>query len=117
MGVSLSLSRTFNKRLPDDNAFSNPLQAIALNPMNPFTDPNTGLPSGTPPGDVNIPLYYNPILSVNYAKYTQDVYRTFGNAYLKASLAKGLTFQTEFGMDYLSQNEEGYFQSQTVRSP
>ena len=67
MGVSLSLSRTFNRRLPDDNAFSNPLQAIALMPMNPFTDPNTGLPSGTPPGDVNIPLYYNPILSVDYA--------------------------------------------------
>ncbi len=116
MGVSLSLSRTFNKRLPDDNAFSNPLQAIALNPMNPFIDPNTGLASGAPPGDVNIPLYYNPVLSINYAKYTQDVYRTFGNAYLKASLAKGLTFQTEFGMDYLSQNEEGYFQSQTVRN-
>lgn len=116
MGVSLSLSRTFNRRLPDDNAFSNPLQAIALMPMNPFTDPNTGLPSGTPPGDVNIPLYYNPILSVDYAKYTQDVYRTFGNAYLKAYLAKGLTFQTEFGMDYLSQNEEGYFQNQTVRN-
>ena len=50
MGVSLSLSRTYNRRLPDDNAFSNPLQAIALMPMNPFTDPNTGLPSGTPPG-------------------------------------------------------------------
>ena len=61
-------------------------------------------------------MYYNPILSVDYAKYTQDVYRTFGNAYLKAYLAKGLTFQTEFGMDYLSQNEEGYFQNQTVRN-
>ncbi|MDP1844649.1 MAG: TonB-dependent receptor [Sediminibacterium sp.] len=116
MGVSLSLSRTYNKRLPDDNAFSNPLQAIALMPMTPFTDPNTGLPAGAPPGDVNIPLYYNPVLSVDYAKYTQDVYRTFGNAYFKAYLMKGLTFQTEFGMDYLSQNEEGYFQSQTVRN-
>ncbi|KAF0236001.1 MAG: TonB-dependent receptor, partial [Chitinophagaceae bacterium] len=65
MGVSLSLSRTYNKRLPDDNAFSNPLQAIALMPMTPFTDPNTGLPAGAPPGDVNIPLYYNPVLSVD----------------------------------------------------
>ena len=35
---------------------------------------------------------------------------------MKAYLAKGLTFQTEFGMDYLSQNEEGYFQNQTVRN-
>lgn len=116
LGVSLSLSRTYNRRLPDDNAFSNPLQAIALMPMSPFIDPNTGLESGTPPGDVNIPLYYNPVLSVKYGKFTQDVYRTFGNTYFKAKLLPGLNFQSEFGLDYLSQNEEGYFQSQTVRN-
>lgn len=116
IGISMSLSRTFNRRLPDDNAFSNPLQAVALNPMTPFIDPNTGLDAGAPPGDVNIPLYYNPVLTVKYARFTQDVYRTFGNTYLKAKLLPGLTFQTEFGLDYLSQNEEGYFQSQTVRN-
>ena len=103
LGVSMSLSKTFNRRLPDDNAFSNPLQAVALNPMTPFKDPTTGLPAGAPPGDVNIPLYYNPVLSVDYARFTQDVFRTFGNAYLKMKLVKGLSFQTEFGMDYLSQ--------------
>ena len=116
LGVSMSISRTFNRRLPDDNAFSNPLQAIALNPMTPFKDPTTGLPAGTPPGDLNIPLYYNPVISVEYGKFTQEVFRTFGNSYLKAKLMKGLTFQTEFGMDYLSQNEEGYFRSETVRN-
>jgi TonB-dependent starch-binding outer membrane protein SusC len=116
LGVSMSISRTLNRRLPDDNAFSNPLQAIALNPMTPFNDPKTGLPAGTPPGDLNIPLYYNPVISVQYAKFTQEVFRTFGNSYLKAKLMKGLTFQTEFGVDYLSQNEEGYFRSETVRN-
>ena len=116
IGVSLALSRTWNRRLPDDNAFSNPLQAIALMPMTPFIDPNTGLDAGTPPGDVNIPLYYNPLLTVKYARFTQDVYRTFGNAYARARLAKGLTLNTEFGLDYLSQNEEGYFRSETVRN-
>ena len=116
LGVSMSLSRTFNRRLPDDNAFSNPLQSVALNPMTPFKDPQTGLPAGAPPGDVNIPLYYNPVLSIDYASFTQDVFRTFGNSYLKMKLVKGLTFQTEFGMDYLSQNEEGYFRSETVRN-
>jgi hypothetical protein len=94
----------------------NPLQAIALMPMTPFLDPNTGLDAGTPPVTVNIPLYYNPLLTVKYAKFTQDVYRTFGNTYFKAKLAPGLTFQTEFGLDFLSQNEEGYFQSQTIRN-
>ena len=116
IGVSLALTRTWNRRLPDDNAFSNPLQAIALMPMTPFIDPNTGLDAGTPPGDINIPLYYNPLLTVKYGKFTQDVYRTFGNAYARAKLAKGLTLNTEFGLDYLSQNEEGYFRSETVRN-
>lgn len=116
LGVSLSLSRTYNRRLPGDNAFSNPLQSAALLPMTPFTDPNTGLPSGTPPGDQNIGLYFNPMIQIKYAKYSQDVYRTFGNTYLKAKILPGLTFQSEFGLDFLSQNEERYYQSQTVRN-
>jgi TonB-linked SusC/RagA family outer membrane protein len=116
IGMSLNLARTWQRRLPDDNAFSNPLQAIALMPMTPFTDPNTGLPAGTPPGDVNIPLYYNPLLTVNYGKFTQTVFRTFGNAYARAKIIPGLFLNTEFGIDYLSQNEEGYFQTQTIRN-
>jgi TonB-linked SusC/RagA family outer membrane protein len=53
---------------------------------------------------------------VKYAKFTQDVYRTFGNAYAQAKILPGLYFRSEFGVDYLSQNEEGYFQSQTIRN-
>jgi TonB-linked SusC/RagA family outer membrane protein len=116
LGVSLSLSRTYNRRLPGDNAFSNPLQSAALLPMTPFTDPNTGLPTGTPPGDPGIGIYFNPRIQIEYAKYAQDVYRTFGNTYLKAKILPGLTFQSEFGLDFLSQNEERYYQSQTVRN-
>lgn len=116
LGVSLSLARTWNRRLPDDNAFSNPLQAIALMPMTPFLDPSTGLDAGTPPGDVNIPLYYNPLLTVKYGRFIQDVYRTFGNAFAQVKILPGLTFKTEFGLDYLSQNEENYFRSETVRN-
>jgi len=67
LGVSLSLSRIYNRRLPGDNAFSNPLQAAALLPMSPFTDPNTGLPTGTPPGDVNVGIYFNPQIQIDYA--------------------------------------------------
>ncbi len=116
LGVSLSLSRTFNRRLPGDNAFSNPLQSAALLPMSPFLDPTTGLPAGTPPGDVNVGIYFNPRIQIDYARYVQDVYRTFGNTYFKVKLLPGLTFQSEFGLDFLSQNEERYYQTQTVRN-
>jgi TonB-dependent starch-binding outer membrane protein SusC len=116
VGFTMSLARTLNRRLPDDNAFSNPLQSVAFMPMTPFTDPNTGLPTGTPPGDINVGLYYNPRLTVDYARFTQEVYRNLSNAYATVKFMPGLIFQTEFGVDVLSQNEEGYFQSQTVRN-
>ncbi len=102
LGFTMSTARTVNRRLPDDNAFSNPLQAVAFMPVTPFTDPNTGLPTGAPPGDLNVGLYYNPRLSVDYAKYTQEVFRNLSNVYATAKIIPGLTFQTEFGVDILS---------------
>jgi TonB-linked SusC/RagA family outer membrane protein len=116
VGFTSSLARTTTRRLPDDNAFSNPLQASALPNITPFTDPETGLMTGTPPGEVNTPLYYNPFLSIKYASFVQQGYRNFSNAYASAAILPGLTFKTEFGLDLLSQEEESYFQTQTVRN-
>lgn len=116
VGLTMNLARTENQRLPDDNAFSNPLQMAALTPLTPFLDPNTGLPAGTPPGDINIPLYYNPIISINYAKFVATSIRNLTNGYLQANIFKGLKFRSEVGVDLLNQQEEGYFQSQTVRN-
>lgn len=116
LGLNMNFARTMNRRLPDDNAFSNPLQSVALMPMTPAIDPNTGLPAGAPPGDVNIPMYYNPRLSIDYAKYTAESFRNFSNGFATVKLLPGLTFQSEFGLDLLTQNEEGFFQSQTVRN-
>jgi TonB-linked outer membrane protein, SusC/RagA family len=120
LGLNMNFARTYNRRLPDDNAFSNPLQSVALMPMNPNIipegEPGAGLPSGTPPGDVNIPMYYNPAITVNYAKFAAESFRNFSSSYAKLKLMPGLIFQTEFGMDMMSQTEEGYFQTQTVRN-
>ncbi|MBL7857199.1 MAG: TonB-dependent receptor [Cyclobacteriaceae bacterium] len=116
IGLNMNFARTLNRRLPDDNAFSNPLQSVALMPMTPSIDPNTGLPAGTPPGDVNIPMYYNPQITVDYAKYTAESFRNFSNAFATFKLMPGLIFQTELGLDLLTQNEESYFQSQTKRN-
>jgi TonB-dependent starch-binding outer membrane protein SusC len=116
LGLTMSLARTDNRRLPDDNAFSNPLQAVALMPHTPFVDPNTGLSVGTPPGDASLPLYYNPFLSVEYGSYKATVYRNLANAYGQINFTPNFLFRTEIGMDILTQNEEGYFQSQTLRN-
>jgi TonB-dependent starch-binding outer membrane protein SusC len=120
IGVNMNFARTLNRRLPDDNAFSNPLQSVALMPMTPNVtpagQPGAGLPSGTPPGDVQIPMYYNPIITVKYAKYLEESFRNFTNGFATIKLMPGLTLQSEFGLDLLSQNAESYFQSQTRRN-
>jgi TonB-linked SusC/RagA family outer membrane protein len=116
LGLTMNVARTLNRRLPDDNAFSNPLQSVALMPMTPSKDPNTGLPAGTPPGDPNIPLYYNPQITVDYARFTAESFRTFSNGYATIKILPGLIFQSDFGLDLLNQLEEGYFQNQTIRN-
>jgi TonB-linked SusC/RagA family outer membrane protein len=116
IGLSMGLARTVNERLPGDNAFSNPLQMAALTPLTPFTDPETGLPTGTPPGDVNVPLYFNPLISIAYAKFTATSFRNLTNAYAQISFTPELKFRSELGIDLLNQNEEGYYQSQNIRN-
>ncbi len=116
VGLSMSLARSYSRRLPGDNAFSNPLQMSALTPLTPFTDSETGLPTGTPPGDVSLPLYFNPMIAINYAKFTSVGFRNLSNAYGQLNLLPGLIFRSELGVDVLSQNEEGYWGSQNVRN-
>jgi TonB-linked SusC/RagA family outer membrane protein len=116
VGLSMGLARTVNKRLPGDNSFSNPLQMAALTPLTPFTDPETGLPIGTPPGDVNLPLYFNPMISINYASFTATSFRNLTNAYAQINLLPSLKFRSELGIDLLNQNEESYYQTQNIRN-
>ncbi|QRR01934.1 SusC/RagA family TonB-linked outer membrane protein [Dyadobacter sandarakinus] len=116
LGLSMGLSRTVNKRLPGDNAFSNPLQMAAITPLTPFTDPETGLPIGTPPGDPNLPLYFNPMISINYAHFTATSFRNLTSGYAQINFSPELKFRSELGVDVLNQNEEGYYQSQNNRN-
>jgi TonB-linked SusC/RagA family outer membrane protein len=115
-GFNLSLARTNNNRLPGDNAFSSPLQAVALPPLVPYLDPTTNLPVGTPPGNVNVPVYYNPVIGINnsYRKYV--VLRNLGNIYGEWTITEGLSLRGQFGFDIATQTEEQWFGSKTVRN-
>ncbi len=121
LGLNFSLSRTVNKRLSDDNAFSTPLQIIALSPMTPLIDPRTNLLSGaldlaTGAPNTNFPLYYNPLLNKEYGSRPTTVYRNLGSAYAAYKITEGLTIRSEFGYDLLFQNEEQYFGKETARN-
>ncbi|MBE5319033.1 TonB-dependent receptor [Pedobacter sp. MR2016-19] len=117
LGVNLNFSNSINNRLSNDNAFSSPLQAVALSPITPFIDPRSGLISGTLPGAAsNYPLYYNPFIGIENAAYKATVYRTIGKVFANVNIAKGLKFTSEFSIDNLNQNEEAYYGSLTFKN-
>jgi TonB-dependent starch-binding outer membrane protein SusC len=121
LGINLSVSRTINEKLSDDNAFSTPMQIVALSPMTPVIDPRTNLPSGaldlaSGAPNTNFPIYYNPLLNINYSNRKTTVFRNFGSVYGSYKIIDGLTFRSEFGYDFMSQNEENYFGKETARN-
>ncbi|WP_317196727.1 SusC/RagA family TonB-linked outer membrane protein [Hymenobacter piscis] len=102
IGLNLSLTRSVNDRVADDNAFSNPVQLNALPPIQAANDPTdpTGLNRNT--------LYYNALLQVDNAENRSGNYRSFGNVSLAYEPIKGLIFRTENGYDFLNLNERIY---------
>jgi TonB-linked SusC/RagA family outer membrane protein len=117
VGINLNFSNSINNRLSNDNAFSSPLQSVALSPITPFIDPRSGLISGTLPGSAsNYPVYYNPFIGIDNSFYKATVYRTIGKAFANVNIAKGLKFSTDFSIDNLNQNEESYYGSLTFRN-
>lgn len=117
VGINLNFANSINNRLSNDNAFSSPLQAVAISPITPFIDPRSGLISGSLPGIAsNFPVYYNPFLSVGNSAYKATVYRTIGKAFANVKILPGLKFTSEFSVDNLNQNEESYYGSLTFRN-
>lgn len=121
VGMNMSFARSLNERVSNDNAFSTPLQIVALSPTTPLIDPRTGLTSGaldinTGRPNTNFPVYYNPILSVENAFYNTLTNRTLGNLYANVNILKGLVFRSEFGIDQLNQTEESYNGKLTARN-
>jgi TonB-linked SusC/RagA family outer membrane protein len=116
LGMNMSLGRTYNQRISGDRQFDNPMQMVALTPLTPQTDPATGLPVGMPPGDVNLPVYYNPLINIGNAYNNTTVYRNISNIFGQLDIVKGLSFRSEFGVDILNQQEEAYYNSLTQRN-
>lgn len=116
VGMNMSITRSLNERVSGDRQFDNPLQLVALPPMTPSTDPATGLPTGTPPGDISIPVYYNGIINIGNAFYNTTVHRNVSNVFGEYAILKGLRFRTEFALDLLNQQEEQYYNSKTQRN-
>lgn len=101
MGLNLNLTRTFTTRVSDDNAFSTPMQIVAMAPIAPIRDAAGKLRD-------NIP-YYNPLIEKEGSHFKTTVYRSISNGYLQFSPIKDLKIRAEGGVDLLNQNEERFW--------
>lgn len=105
IGLNISLVRSVNDRVPDDNAFSNPVQMNALSPLQAAY-----LPDGTPNPNT---FYYNGLVEVQNAQRRTGTYRSFSSAYVAFQPVKGLTLRSELGGDFLNLNEDIYLGRKT----
>jgi TonB-dependent starch-binding outer membrane protein SusC len=110
LGVNVNVARTVNGRLANDNAFSTPLQLVALPPITPVIDPRTNELSG------NYTLYYNSLLNRDFSTNLSTSYRTIGNIFGEYKFTNWLKFRSEWGTDLYTLNEEQYFGKETARN-
>ncbi len=110
IGMNMSFSRSRNDRLPNDNSFSTPLQLIALPSVQPLRDPDN------PDEYFGRTVYFNGKLYEDNTYFQTRTYRTLGNVYASWEILDGLTFRSELGLDFISQNEEQYFNSKVARN-
>jgi TonB-linked SusC/RagA family outer membrane protein len=107
LGLTLNIARTDIDQVSADNAFSTPLQIVALSPITPIRDKDGNL-YGTP-----TTTYYNPLIDVEDTQRDLLETRTVANGYLKFNLTKGLAWRNELGYDLYTLKENGRYGENT----
>lgn len=103
MGFALSLNRTNIDQVSADNAFSTPMQLVALSPITPVRDLDGKL--------YNTPTttYYNGLLDTEYATRNIIEYRSVANGYLTFNLLDQLKWRNELGFDLYNLKENARY--------
>jgi len=106
-GLNMSLTRTSNDRVADDNAFSTPVQLIAQTPITPLRDADGNL------NDRPTTVYYNGLIDLDNTARSDITFRNLSNFYTAYEIIPGLTARAEFGVDVLNQNQDRFWASNT----
>lgn len=107
LGASLSVTKTIIDQVSDDNAFSTPMQLVALAPITPVRDLQGRL------SDRPTTTYYNGLIDVEEASRDISNFRTLANTYINIKLRKGLTWKNEGGFDLYTLKENGRYGERT----
>ncbi|GJM36494.1 MAG: SusC/RagA family TonB-linked outer membrane protein [Saprospiraceae bacterium] len=105
-GLGLNVVRTQLDRVSDDNAFSTPLQLIALAPTQ-----SSRLEDGKPNPNT---IYYNGLIQLENSNRLTEIYRTLGNVYGVYEFFPGFSFRSDFGIDVLDQQEDNFLGRETL---
>lgn len=100
IGTNLSLMRSDNYRVPNDAAFSNPLQLNAIPPVHALYGANGNYNPNT--------LYYNVLIEKNNSKNLATTYRSISSVYGEVSFSPGFLFRSQIGVDWNNLQEENY---------
>lgn len=103
IGFALSLNRIDIDQVSADNAFSTPMQLVALSPITPVRD-EEGMLYNTP-----VTTYYNGLMDVEYATRNILEYRSLFNGYISFNLAEGLKWRSELGFDLYNLKENARY--------
>jgi TonB-linked SusC/RagA family outer membrane protein len=107
LGLALSLTKTIIDQVSADNAFSTPMQLVAMAPITPVRDLNGKL------YDTPTTTYYNGLIDVEEANRDISNFRTLVNSYMNFKLMKNLSWRNEFGFDLYSTKENARYGQRT----
>ncbi len=115
LGINLSLNRSLNDRLGNDNLFETPMQLVAMMPISPlYVDADGNFSNGYQQGDeyVEFAVYYNGLDITENSTFSTNTFHTLGKAYATYQIIPNLEWQNEFGIDLINQQEEYYYNTQ-----
>ncbi|MEZ5013086.1 MAG: TonB-dependent receptor [Chitinophagales bacterium] len=108
VGLNINMSRSINNDIPDDNAFSTPLQMVAQAPITPPIDTATGEYYDRP-----TTLYYNPLIETENTFFESTTFRTIGNVNVEYKILPVLRARVEVGGDITNHYQSRYYGSKS----
>ncbi|HNM26441.1 MAG TPA: SusC/RagA family TonB-linked outer membrane protein, partial [Saprospiraceae bacterium] len=107
VGTNVNLARTFTKQTSDDNAFSTPMQLVAMAPITPTRDENGEL------YDRPVTTYYNGLIDVEDGYRHVKTLRTLASAYGQYDFTEHLNLRLEGATNVYTVNDDAFFGERT----
>jgi TonB-dependent starch-binding outer membrane protein SusC len=100
IGMNSMISQTKLDRVSNDNAFSTPMQLVALPAVQPKYDTLGELNTET--------VYFNGLIAARDNFVASNTYRVLESAYISWEPIRGLTWRTDAALDLTSQKEDEF---------